>query len=339
MSEDLNDFMVYILRDSGERIRLKVTEKEFRENRGINVLHSKQVAIIVKNKLKRMFIWKGHESSVRKKFIASRVALALQSDLMTTVHFYRCKIVSVDQGDEPREFLDAFGFDILEIPETWQNEQDIEQLDEHDFDEHLIEETIVIEQPQTKTLDRKQKFTQIQETKKFKPPASRLKAFGDVANEKKSKIILEKIIQTPLPKNSTRKNILIGYNILYGETIKKTKVFGKKIEEKEWTPVSNLSREMYELEGHIVRIYFNNEIGKIEAVEILEENLAPKVKIKKDIKKIKDEKIVKGEKKEEIDYNKWTVKQLKSYCSKNKIKVPSSYRKVDIIKLVKNFNK
>ena len=45
------------------------------------------------------------------------------------------------------------------------------------------------------------------------------------------------------------------------------------------------------------------------------------------------------EAKQEIDYNKWTVKQLKEYCAKNNIKVPSSYRKAQIIKLVKDFNK
>ncbi|MHA1678084.1 MAG: HeH/LEM domain-containing protein, partial [Promethearchaeota archaeon] len=33
--------------------------------------------------------------------------------------------------------------------------------------------------------------------------------------------------------------------------------------------------------------------------------------------------------------SKWTVKQLKAFCSKHGIKVPSSYRKADIIRLVK----
>lgn len=339
MSEDFSDFMVYELRDSGERIRLNVPEKEFRENHGRNVLHSKQVAIIIKNKLRRMFIWKGYESSVRKKFIASRVAVELQSELIATVHFHRCKIVSVDQGEEPQEFLDVFGFDGLEILNAEEFQQPEEYLDDFGFEEQEIIKTEEIRHSQNRQLDRKQNITQTQEITRSKPSSLRLKTHSNLDNEKQLKVLLDKIIQTPVPKNSTRKNILVGNNLLYGETIKRLEVFGEKIEEREWEPVSNLPKEMFELEGHKLRFHFNNETGKIEAVEILEQIITSKVKKEKEVRKIKEEKKVKSEEKEEIDYNKWTVKQLKSFCSKNNIKVPSSYRKANIVKLVEDFNK
>ncbi|GAH05557.1 unnamed protein product, partial [marine sediment metagenome] len=35
----------------------------------------------------------------------------------------------------------------------------------------------------------------------------------------------------------------------------------------------------------------------------------------------------------------WTVKQLKNYCNENGIKVLSSHRKADLVKLVKEYNK
>ena len=35
-----------------------------------------------------------------------------------------------------------------------------------------------------------------------------------------------------------------------------------------------------------------------------------------------------------IDYNKWTVKDLKQYCQGRNIKIPSWYKKADIIKLI-----
>jgi len=38
--------------------------------------------------------------------------------------------------------------------------------------------------------------------------------------------------------------------------------------------------------------------------------------------------------KHEIDYNTWTVSNLKLYCKKNNIRVPSSYRKAQIIELI-----
>ncbi|GAH65514.1 unnamed protein product, partial [marine sediment metagenome] len=40
-----------------------------------------------------------------------------------------------------------------------------------------------------------------------------------------------------------------------------------------------------------------------------------------------------------LDYNKWTVKLLKEYCKENDLKVLSSYRKADLVKLVKEHKK
>jgi len=36
-----------------------------------------------------------------------------------------------------------------------------------------------------------------------------------------------------------------------------------------------------------------------------------------------------------LDYNKWTVKDLKLYCQEHDIEIPSWYKKADIIKLIK----
>ena len=110
MLETYTDFMIFEVRDNGERGRLNITEDAFHQNNGSCILHSSQVAIIVKEELRRIYIWKGISSSVRKKFIASRVASEIQRELMNSASFHRCKIVSIDQTDEPNEFLDTFGF-------------------------------------------------------------------------------------------------------------------------------------------------------------------------------------------------------------------------------------
>ena len=79
-----------------------------------------------------------------------------------------------------------------------------------------------------------------------------------------------------------------------------------------------------ELDGYKLRIHFNKELGEVEAIEILEkkQSLLPSVM-----------------KKEVCDYKKWTVKQLKQFCYDNKIKVPSSYRKAQILDLVLNLKR
>ena len=116
MAESYENFMIYGLESTGEKVRLDVSEDEFRANNGQDFLNPHQVLVIVKEDLRRIYIWKGVNSHVRKKFISSRIAAELQNDLVVKSHFHRCKIISVDQGDEPDEFMRAFGFKAVETP-------------------------------------------------------------------------------------------------------------------------------------------------------------------------------------------------------------------------------
>ncbi len=105
--QDLPDLLVYELEDTGERkLQENITNKTLQ-----SFLHSKQVLIILRRDLKRIFIWKGSASPVKKRFISSQVAITLRDELTEN-----CRIISVDQGDEPQEFLDAFG--LQSIPAT-----------------------------------------------------------------------------------------------------------------------------------------------------------------------------------------------------------------------------
>jgi len=109
---DKNDFRIYEIQDTGERTKLDIKPEDLQ-----NYLNPLQVLIIIRDDLRRIYIWKGVNSHVRKKFIASRIAAELQNDLVVNGHFHRCKIISVDQGDELQEFLDAFGLESMELPE------------------------------------------------------------------------------------------------------------------------------------------------------------------------------------------------------------------------------
>ena len=112
MAEEYDFFMVFQLDDSGERIRIDVPEEDLQ-----SALHPEEVFVIVKEELRRIFIWKGAKSPVRKRFISSRVASGLQEEVVKVAAFHRPKIVSVDQGDEPVEFLRAFGLQSMEVTE------------------------------------------------------------------------------------------------------------------------------------------------------------------------------------------------------------------------------
>jgi len=306
MLETYTDFMIFEVKDNGEHSRLGITEEVFRQKNGNNVLQPSQTVIIVKEELRRIYLWKGISSSVRKKFIASRVASEIQRELMNSSSFHRCKIVSIDQGDEPNEFLNTFGFQ--KIPITIDNDIPI-------FLKATNNENIL--QSESKYIKNWQ--VKYKENKDFTIIANKSFTYENLKKNQKTQEVLEKVLKTNTPDNFTRKNILVGNNILYGEIIRKTEVFSNRFEEKGWEVISSFPREVVEIEGSKLRIHINKELGKIEAIEILEETHS--------LKKLEEQP-------KNIDFEKWTVKQLKQFCRENNVKVPSSYRKAEIVRLV-----
>jgi hypothetical protein len=108
----LRVFFAYELEDDGERKELFFSEKDL-----ANFLHSERVLLLVREDLRRIFIWKGSRSSVKKRFISTRVASELQQELMKKNINRLYKIISVDQGDEPVEFLEEFNLESMEVEE------------------------------------------------------------------------------------------------------------------------------------------------------------------------------------------------------------------------------
>ncbi|MFX1600496.1 MAG: hypothetical protein ACFFB6_07855, partial [Promethearchaeota archaeon] len=108
----MRTFLAFELEDTGEYKELSFSEKDL-----IDYLDPEQVIVLVREDLRRIFIWKGAKSPVKKRFISSKIAQELQAELMKDAHFHQCKIVSVDQGDEIQEFLDAFNMESMEVKE------------------------------------------------------------------------------------------------------------------------------------------------------------------------------------------------------------------------------
>ncbi|MFX1323511.1 MAG: hypothetical protein ACFE8N_01035 [Promethearchaeota archaeon] len=299
--------MLFEVKDTGEELPLNISEELFCLNNGNGVLHHSQVTIIFKENLRRIYIWKGVSSSVRKKFIASQVATRLQQELMNSLNYPHCKIVSVDQGDEPNEFLDAFGFKRNSINNDPSSILILNQLDKTNINYNSF--------PQVK----EEKTNDI-ELKNIDKSTNNQSSYKMLKKNQQSRKILEKVLSISIPDNYTRKNILIGRSDLYGNTIKKAEIFNEHLVKKEWEKISPLPRKIFELDSHKHRIHFNTELGEIEAIEILERV---------------DHEVREHEPKVVIE--KLTVKELKQYCRENQIKVPASYRKADIVQLVKNF--
>jgi hypothetical protein len=244
MNVDYQKFMIFMLHDSGEKDQIDITKADFLKDNGKNVLFPEQVVLIIDEELRKIYIWKGAQSSVRKKFIASRVASELQTELANSANFHRCKVVSVDQGDEPDEFLHSFGFssmknNIISEKEQAQNDQQL-----------------TISQPSNSIGKNRQPY------KLRKPNILR-----NLSLDQKDR--LNYIIKSESPPGFCRQHVILGDNILYGLVEKKTEVFGKKVREESWSPIDGLNEEMIEFNDYKVRVYFDTNTKLIKAIEFL----------------------------------------------------------------------
>jgi len=323
MSEMYENFMIFGLESTGEKVKLDISEDTFRSNNGQNVLDPHQVLIIVKEGLRRIYIWKGVNSHVRKKFIASRIAAELQNDLVINSHFHRCKIISVDQGDEPNEFMRAFNFKSVEVPEILERDSiEFKQLHESSLKESAETKDKKVHgwQGPPPTLNDAIKSTPIVKKGKYDitPKPKQAIKLPKLDNKK----LIDKIVKNKVPANFKRQNLILGDFQIYGAAVKKAKIFGKEIEETEWEPVKSIPEGPIELNDRTIRLYVDANSGSIEGIEILQKIDTPKIE---EIKK---------EPKKEMDYNSWTVKNLKLYCKESNITVPTSYRKAQIINLI-----
>jgi len=304
MNAYYQNFMIFMLHDSGEKDQIDITKEEFLKDNGKKVLLPDQVVLIIDEELRRIYIWKGVKSSVRKKFIASRVASELQNQLANVANFHRCKVVSVDQGDEPHEFLQSFGFSSMKVELPPEKKEVINKTQ--------------LEYPKSDTSEKTKSINKVKQPYKLRKPNK----FKILSHDQKH--LLDSILKMDIPNGYDREHVILGNNILYGNVKKKTEVFGKIIAEESWNPVVGVNEELLEFNDYKTRVYFDIKSGMIKAVEFLKPMLLSKAKTK-------DEK--------PIDYSKWTVKKLKAYCSKSDIKVLSKYRKADLVKLVEEHSK
>ncbi|MFX1377665.1 MAG: hypothetical protein ACFFA4_01100 [Promethearchaeota archaeon] len=341
---ELETFMVYELDDSGEKIKLDIEEDQLQET-----LHSEQVLVIIREDLRRIFIWKGPKSPVRKRFISSRVASAIQDELMKDSRYHRCKIVSVDAGDEPTEFLNAFKIESMEVTERLEDMRYIRNIER----EREVQATITDITPKAIETQEEEYFSPaLQDTnnkviissyaQNISPPkTSRTmvkpytfsKSVG--LSEEHAQQIKDKILKTKISNGYKRINLILGHT-LYAAVSKSAKVFGKDVEDTQWEPVKKVPEDMIELENHLLRVYFDENKGIVEAVEVLEKPSTPlEINLMKETSTSSTKKVEISE--EIIDFHSMTVKDLKAYAEEKNIEISAHLRKAEIIEILEKY--
>ncbi|MBY8980968.1 MAG: hypothetical protein KGD72_11305 [Candidatus Lokiarchaeota archaeon] len=277
MTDIYDEFIVYDLQNTGDRTRLNIKPEELQ-----NHLDPEQVLIIIREDLRRIFIWKGSKSPVRKRFISSRVAQDLQRDLIQDARYHRCKIISIDQGDELQEFLSAFRLESMEVTERLPDMRYVRNIER----DRLLElERVARETKEKKVKPVDEYYSPILEEttddivmssigiglplkkEKGRPgQPSRINATIGLAEEEKEKI-KEKILKISVPENMERQNLILGH-ALYGAVSKVTDVFGKNVVEIVWEEIKT-PKGVLELDENIFRVYFDDKKRIVEAVEVL----------------------------------------------------------------------
>ncbi len=108
---EYQEFMVFEVEETGETNKINIEMEELKF-----YLHPEKTLIIVREDLRKIYLWKGAKAPVRKRFVGSRAATSTQGDLMKN-GYHRCKILSIDQGDELEEFLNVFGLESMKVEE------------------------------------------------------------------------------------------------------------------------------------------------------------------------------------------------------------------------------
>ncbi len=274
MTDAYEEFRVYELEDSGERNKLEIKQEELQ-----NFLNPEAVFIIVREDLRRIFIWKGSKSAVRKRFISSRIAQQLQKELIDDSRYHRCKIVSIDQGDELHEFLNAFRLESMEVTERLPDMRYIRNIER----DRMLEAERALKSNSTANTDDETYFSPALNdnddkvvmssfSRKLPQPPVQAKNQGLLTSQDLEKI-KEKVLEKDVPGEYERQNLILGH-ALYGATTKVSEVFGKEVVEIEWEKVEKLPKDMIELDDYKLRVYLNEKKGIVEAVEVLKKKVS-----------------------------------------------------------------
>lgn len=274
MTEIYEEFIVYELQNSGDRSKLDIKQEELQ-----NYLNSEAVILIIREDLRRIFIWKGSKSPVRKRFISSRVAQQIQKELIDDARYHRCKIVSIDQGDELQEFLNAFRLESMEVTERLPDMRYVRNIERERMEQvQKVNDSKNLSQKKEEVyfsagLDGSDNKVVLSSFSRGTPQNNSRSAMQtptkqELFSVQEQEKIKEKVLEKEIPKDYERKNLILGHS-LFGATTKVSEVFGKDVVEVVWEKVKKLPKDMIELDDYKLRVYLDDKKGIVEAVEVL----------------------------------------------------------------------
>lgn len=134
---DYEDFIVFYLEDDGSYKKLEGVSQETLGK----VLNDEEVLLVVREDMHRLYIWKGPKSPVRKRFISSKTAAGIQEEYRKNGGRH-LKIVSIDAGEEPVEFLAAFDLKPYQVTGVLEDMKYIRNVDRDKMKEEALQKEL-----------------------------------------------------------------------------------------------------------------------------------------------------------------------------------------------------
>ncbi|MCP4761649.1 MAG: hypothetical protein GY870_07695 [archaeon] len=194
MTIEYQDFIVYQLENDGTYTEVDVPQNDLGD-----YLSSETVFLLVRQDLRRLFIWKGPTSPVRKRFISSRAASEIQENIRSGGGRH-LKIVSIDAGDETIEFLSAFDVEPFEVTEKLADMRYIRNTER----EKMKQEAIKKKLEERNKKKEGEYWSPLLEEANQKEQAKKVKTIGETVPTKEEKIPSE-VKKTPKKKTSVKK--------------------------------------------------------------------------------------------------------------------------------------
>ncbi|MCK4847486.1 MAG: hypothetical protein KAT16_00515 [Candidatus Heimdallarchaeota archaeon] len=244
-------------------------------------LENDSVYIIVDENLRKIFIWKGEQAPVRRKFISAKTAQQMRQEQYGMVY----RIDSLDPGIEGKDFLTLFGG----LPTSSQPESAPQRASE------IVSRPVTKEAPTTKPVGSPRPAPVSTSTPRPSPspttyskPTPRVNSTAAPAQAPKPRIVKEtevvvtrKVQATPatplseiteqlknieIPSNLEREIVIIG-NTVYSVIKEHLQLFSKDIVKLE--PMDDLPAGLFPASQYQVRLFI--EKGRVQFVEMLRE--------------------------------------------------------------------
>ncbi len=280
---EYQEFLCYALENDGTHKEMEIEEDQIEEK-----LHPDDVLIFIKQDMRRLWIWKGPKAPVRKRFISSRVAAKIQEEIRRESGRH-LKIVSVDAGDEPTEFLSTFNLDSMETTEKINDMVYIRNIERDRLKEEEIKKTVqktksddeywspILEETEDSTTVHSSILSESAPTPRLQTSTHSYPR--DIPSKRKQskkddQEIIIKILESEPPKGMTRVNIIVGTR-LYAPSKKTSEVFGEKIETETWEIVSKLPKDVIDFTTKQIRVYTDKDTGEIQATVVYKKDQKP----------------------------------------------------------------